>query len=813
MKEKLRIVEAGLNSLIKAIKRSEIGKEIEREVFQAAQTVHYGKISTETELLNLVSRVVSISRPVLLVGDWQEAWGNLFSTLIQLVLSSEKGMETVISFLYGLDEIPSKAAGERVLCVNPGSTSTKLALFHGLSLQVEDEVHLPPEFEDGIETRAEAILEWLERQGIEKGGLTGIVCRGGFVKPVPTGTYLVNQEMVEDLREATINHASNMAIPIGMQVRERFSGEKEILITVTDPVGSDEMITGARLTGIKKLLRDGAGAHYLNQNAVHNLISSILGLDRRELTTIGAHIGGGISVVRHEDAQIGDLVNAFSGVPSANRSGNISLDILLRAFDQGEMSIPELKDYLFRKGGLIDLAGTNDFKALLHFRDTGAVDVQREKIELIIYFMISKITGAIMSLAAIKGTVDLVMLTGGLARNAEFTGRIKRRLLPYFPTVVIPGSIEHEAMMAGHLRALFKPGSLKDYCAERDNLRKHRTYEKDLIEAEIFAHPHLRRKENAPVSSLDELIYISRAMVARYRVPRIAIVGAENEEALVAAKQANEEGHYPLAKFYLVGDFYAVNKIAWEYDIKVDGDNYTIVDADDPVERAVSLLDSGEADLLMKGGVKTAEIMQGTLRYLKKSGRMRKGRVYSHVGIFQIPTYPKLLIVTDAALIPNPDQEMKKKILENALMVAEYLNIKNPKAAVISAVEVANPSVQSSMLAAELAGYYRERTDCIVEGPLSLDVAMSVHSAEEKGYPGKIQGNADILLMPNIEAGNVVYKSLTVSSGASLAGAIVGAGIPIVLTSRGDSARSKLASICFASLVAMRQGDISINEA
>ncbi|MBN2069994.1 MAG: butyrate kinase [Candidatus Krumholzibacteriota bacterium] len=808
----LSVVEAELNSLVNIIKKIGGFPELEREILESINTVHYNGVTTERGLIDLISRIVCISKPPYLIEEWEEVWGNIFSRLVGFILSSEHGTETIISFLYGLKEIPAEAAGERVLCVNPGSTSTKLALFRGLVLEGEDEVHIPPDFKDSIDARTSSIIEWIESRGIGRGDLTGIACRGGFVRPVPTGTYSVNERMVHDLDLAKINHASNMAIPIGLKIRERFNGGQDLLVTTTDPVGSDEMSTGARLTGIRKLLRSGSGGHYLNQNAVHRLACSILGKLDRDLTTVGAHMGGGMSVMRHSDGDVCDLENAFSGVPSANRCGNIPLDLLIEAYDQREISIPELKEYLFRKGGLIDLAGTNDFKALLHFRNTGALDQQREKIDLVIDFMARNIAGAVMKLSAVEGSVDFVILTGGLARSSEFTGAIKRKLLPYFPVVIVPGSLENEALMAGFLRARFRPETLKDYVEERDRLNKFREYEEDLFETEIFAQPHLRKKENAPVTSLDEVIYLTRALVAKYHTPRIAIVGAENEEAIAAAKQANEEGHYPVAKFLLVGDYYEINRIAWDYDIKVDGDNYTIVDSNDPVQKSVDLLDSGAADFLMKGGVKTSEIMGAALQYLKKSGRIKKGNIYSHVGIFQIPSYPKLLMVTDAALIPSPSQNIKKKILENALVVAGYLNITVPKVAVISAVEVASPSVESSMLAAELSEEYKGRTDCIVEGPLSLDVAMSPHSAMEKRYPGQIRGNADILLMPDIEAGNVVYKSLTVSSGAYLGGAIVGAGVPIVLTSRGDSARSKLASICLASLIAMRQGDIRLRD-
>lgn len=808
MEANLVAVEAEINALLDAVRQLGRFRELEQRLLTAADATRRGDIGNEKALIDLLEGLVRDSKPTLLSTSWEEAWGNLFSHLVQIIISSEGGIAEAISRLYGKGELPVEASGECVLCVNPGSTSTKVALYRGLELAATEEVHLPPDYPDSIESRAKAITDWVERQGIAKGDLTGIACRGGFLKPVPTGTYEVCEAMLEDLEEPRIVHASNMAIPIGRMLAERFEGEKRILITTTDPVSSDEMETVARMTGIRKILRDGSGAHYLNQEAVHRFVSSVLGRPEEELVTIGAHLGGGISILRHSGGEVVDLVNAFSGVASANRSGNIPLDCLLGAIEEGEISLPELGKYLYREGGLIDLTGTNDFRALVHFRDTGAVSRQHEKIEAVIDFLARNVAGAIMKLAAVEGAIDVVVLTGGLSRSVEFTGRIKRKLFPYFPVVVIPGSLEHEALVAGHLRARFDRDALKDYVTKRDGLKRRRAKEKDLFETEIFTHPQLRKKENAPITSLDEIVFVARSLVARGRAPRIAIVGAENEDAVVAAKQANEEGRYPIAKFLLVGDYYEVNRLAWEYDITVDGDNYTIVDSDSPVERAVQLLDSGEADLLMKGGVKTEKIMRGALKFLKSSGKLVKGSVYSHVGVFQVPTYPKLLIVTDAAVNPEPDQEMKRKILENALRVASYLNISKPRVAIISAVETRNPSVESSMLAGELSDQYREREDCIVEGPLSLDVAMDPHSAREKRYPGLIKGNADILLMPDIESGNVVYKTLTVSSGAYLAGVVVGSGVPIILGSRGDSARTKLASISLGCLVAMKQGGL-----
>lgn len=808
----LVIVESELNALIEAVRASGGAKDVERRLLDAAEAVRRGTVSTEEDLLRLLEDLIRASKPPILSTAWEEAWGRLFSRAIEIILGSKRRSRILISRLSGPEALGAAAEKECILCVNPGSTSTKLALYRGLELAASEEVHLPPDYPDSIENRTKTISEWVKAHGIVPGDLTGIACRGGFIAPVPTGTYRVCPEMLEDLEKPRIVHASNMAIPIGLKIKEEFSGSDTLLVTTTDAVASDEMEIGARMTGIRRILRDGSGAHYLNHRAVHRLVCSLLGASEENLTTIGAHMGGGISILRHVDGRVTDLVNAFSGVPSANRSGNIPLDVLLRTMEEGEISLPELKRYLYKTGGLIDLAGTNDFRALLHFRDTGAVARQREKIELVVDFLARSIAGAVMQLAAVEKPIEVVILTGGLSRSAEFVGRIRRKLYPYFPVVVVPGAIEHEALIAGHFRARFHAEELKDYADARGRLRRQRSEERFLIETEVFVHPQLRKKENAPVTSLDELIYLARSMVAKHRAPRIAIVGAENEDAVVAAKQANEEGRFPIAKFLLVGDFYEVNKLAWEYDIKVDGDNYRLVDTDAPVEKAIALYASGEADLLMKGSVKTEEIMRGVLRYLKESGKLEKGRIYSHVGVFQIPTYPKLLTVTDAAINPNPDLAQKKKILDNALQVMRYLNIAKPKVAIISAVETRNPSVESSILAGLLAEEYEHRDDCIVEGPLSLDVAIDPHSASEKDYKGQIKGNADILLMPDIEAGNVIYKTLTVSSGAYLAGAVVGGGIPIILASRGDSSRSKLASICLACIVAMRLGKFEETE-
>jgi phosphate butyryltransferase len=197
----------------------------------------------------------------------------------------------------------------------------------------------------------------------------------------------------------------------------------------------------------------------------------------------------------------------------------------------------------------------------------------------------------------------------------------------------------------------------------------------------------------------------------------------------------------------------------------------------------------------MKGGIHTDEILRGVFHYLKNSGRLQKGQLISHVFVMDIPVRSKLLLISDAAVNPYPDEKKRIKIIENALLVANNLNIRKPKVAVVSAIENVNQSIESSIEAERIADHFASRNDCIVEGPLSFDVAMNQNIAREKHYKGEIQGNADILIMPDIDAGNVLYKSLTTQSKATAAGVIVCGDMPLILTSRGDSARSKLASI------------------
>jgi phosphate butyryltransferase len=199
----------------------------------------------------------------------------------------------------------------------------------------------------------------------------------------------------------------------------------------------------------------------------------------------------------------------------------------------------------------------------------------------------------------------------------------------------------------------------------------------------------------------------------------------------------------------------------------------------------------------MKGNVPTAVLLKAVLN---KEFGLRTGHVLSHVAAFEIPDYNRLIFVTDAAMNIAPDLNQKVQIVKNAVNVARSLGIECPKVAPLAAVEVVNPDMQATLDAAVLTQMNArgQIQNCQIDGPLALDNAVSAFAAEHKGIVSEVAGQADILLVPTIEVGNVLYKSLIYFAKAKVGAVIAGAKAPIVLTSRADSAESKLYSLAVA---------------
>lgn len=803
MEPQKRIIDA-----VSEIGKSRIGLQAYERQLETASAAWIDRlskrISTETDeaalddiIVELIS-IVEALKPVSGTPYVNTLTGKALSLLVQAERQSPKSHRIMKRLLTERTADMAEAEKKRLLLVNPGHQTTKISIFEGIDKIHEIDMHPSPDEPDSVGSRVDSILAWLKEKKISIKSFDGISCRCGFLQPVPSGTYRIVPEMLNDLEHPRIEHASNMSIAIVLKLAELSGRANDMLLTTSDPVVSDEIDTVERLSGFIKIKRDGSGAHYLNHKAVLRMLASMLGQDPESVNAVTAHLGYGISIVMHRDNRVTSLFDAFSGLPTTSRCGPLDLPRMIEGIRNDEITFKEIEAVTFSRGGLLSLAGTDDIRTIESFRFKGATVNQQKKISLLFDFFSRQIAGAALKLTADGLPVDIMAITGGLANSHELVRRIDKNIAGRYPLVMVPGSIEQEALAAGLLRGFYEPETLKNYVEERDTLRHMRREEDRLIDTTIFERKVIYKKKDAPILTLDELIDSTCIAVKENFTPRIAIVGADNEEAILAAKRANEEGNYRIAKFSLLGDFAAINQIAYDFDLIIDNDNYVIGDTDNPVEEATKLLEAGQVQILMKGSLHTDTLLRGVFQYLKGSGRLKKGELLSHVFVMDIPVRNKLLLISDAAVNTYPDEEKKHKIIENTLKVARLLNLTKPKIAVISAIENVNLSIESSIEAERIASRFADRDDCIVEGPLSFDVAMDQKIAQEKHYKGQIRGTADILIMPDIDAGNVLYKSLTTQSGATAAGVILCGDLPLVLTSRGDSARSKLSSISLA---------------
>ncbi len=256
----------------------------------------------------------------------------------------------------------------------------------------------------------------------------------------------------------------------------------------------------------------------------------------------------------------------------------------------------------------------------------------------------------------------------------------------------------------------------------------------------------------------------------------------------------------------LVGPRARIEQIAYEQQLDIAGCViHDVATAEASARHAATLARDGEVALLMKGSLHTDELMGVVVA--RDAGLRTDSRV-SHVFVMDAPAHDRLLLITDAAVNIAPDLEAKRHITQNAIHVAHALGIALPHVAVLSAVETVNSAIPSSLHAAALRDMVRTGgiTGGIVDGPLAFDNAISAAAARIKGIESPVSGVTDILVVPGLEAGNILYKSLVYLSGAIAAGVVMGAKVPVILTSRADSAHSRIASAAVACLVAHARG-------
>jgi phosphate butyryltransferase len=283
---------------------------------------------------------------------------------------------------------------------------------------------------------------------------------------------------------------------------------------------------------------------------------------------------------------------------------------------------------------------------------------------------------------------------------------------------------------------------------------------------------------------------------------RLVLAAAQDHNSLSSVLMAARDG---FIEPILVGDRDAIQRIASENNLDLTGIRVVHEpDTEMSVEIAVRMVRSNQADILMKGKVGTSSLLKGVLN---KEWGLRSGSLLSHFAIFEVEAYHKLIAVTDVAMNIAPNLQEKIAIVNNSVACLNRLGIEMPKVAVLGAVEMVSENMQATLDAALLSKMnQREQIrHCIIDGPLAFDNAISLESATHKGIKSDVAGDTDLLLMPDIEVGNVLYKSLVFFAHAGVAAVILGATAPIVLTSRSDSDQAKYDSIVLAAAISRQE--------
>jgi phosphate butyryltransferase len=287
------------------------------------------------------------------------------------------------------------------------------------------------------------------------------------------------------------------------------------------------------------------------------------------------------------------------------------------------------------------------------------------------------------------------------------------------------------------------------------------------------------------------------AEIKKRSLVRISVSVAQDKEVLAAVKLAQDTG---IAEAILVGDSSIITPMLKEVGLP---DNTLIIHESDMAKaalKAVSLVKNGQAQVLMKGLINSSDFLRSVLN---KEAGLRTGRLLSHLGAFEIPGQEKLLFITDGGMNIAPTLLEKKKILINAMLALHAMGITEPKVALLTANEVVSEKMPATVDAKALVEMSKagELPSGLVEGPIALDVAVSLEAAQHKGINSKIAGNVDLMVVPNIETGNALGKSLIYFAKSKMAGIVLGATHPIVMTSRSETPEGKMNSIALACLV------------
>jgi butyrate kinase len=356
-----------------------------------------------------------------------------------------------------------------ILVVNPGSTTTKFAVFEEDKLLFEktlphshEEISCFERIADQFHFRKDLIMKELQERKIKLAAIAAVVGRGGLVRPIESGIYEVNEEMIKDLKDGLMGqHASNLGGLIADDIASLLPGAKAFIV---DPVVVDEMEPVARISGHPEIERISI-FHALNQKAKARIYAESVGRKYEEMNLIVAHMGGGISVGAHRKGRVIDVNNALDGDGpfSPERSGGLPSGQLADLCFSGKYTNEEIKSMISGKGGMVAYLGTNDFREVCRMADEG-----NQKAALLkdaVSYQVAKEIGALS--AALEGNVDAIILTGGMAYQETHVDRI-RKMVEYIAAVVVyPGEDEMKSLAFNGLLALEGKIEIKDYSGQQ----------------------------------------------------------------------------------------------------------------------------------------------------------------------------------------------------------------------------------------------------------------------------------------------------------------------------------------------------------
>jgi phosphotransacetylase len=301
------------------------------------------------------------------------------------------------------------------------------------------------------------------------------------------------------------------------------------------------------------------------------------------------------------------------------------------------------------------------------------------------------------------------------------------------------------------------------------------------------------------IRRLEELVELAQQKPP----PRVAVASAAHKLVLQSLQRAVELG---LIEPMLVGRAEDIQREAQAIDWDLSSEHIVSTETNKQAATvAVDLVREGEAHVLMKGYLHTDEMLHAVLR--QETG-LRTDRLLTHVFVLEVPTYHKLLLITDAAININPDITQKAAITQNAVELAQTMGVERPKVAALSSIETINPNIPSTVHAACLSKMAErgQIKGAVVDGPLAFDNAISAEAARDKGIRSPVAGDVDVVVVPDLDAGNILSKNLEYLASAKMAGIVLGAMVPVVLTSRSDPPRARVYSLALASLLCQTSG-------